>query len=277
MNIEDAGSIENHRGREEGFTVYPVYSRRSGGLSIGINLYPDKKCCNFDCRYCEVFPFANSVRFSQTVMESGLRKAIARAAARDVPVKDICFSGNGEPSISPDFAPALLAAASIRDEAAAGADLVVISNGTGLLREDCFNFLEGAVRPPVSARLWLKLDAGSSEWYEKIDGCDIGFERLTAAIKKFSASNGCVIQTMHCSVNGESPSVEEVCSWAELTAEIAKPGNVRLVQIYGKARPSPHDPACATLPSSSLEERAGALQMAFETAGVRCTPVAVYE
>ncbi|MDR2444373.1 MAG: hypothetical protein LBD44_00350 [Spirochaetaceae bacterium] len=276
MNIENAGTIKNHRSREEGLIVYPVYSRRSAGLSIGINLYPDRKRCNFDCRYCEVFPFANNVTFSQTLMESGLRKTIAEASARNVPVKDICFSGNGEPSISPDFVPALLAAASVREEMAAGADLVVISNGTGLLRQDCFNFLEGVVRPPVSARLWIKLDAGSPAWYEKINGCAIGFDRLTGAVKEFSRNNECVIQTMHCSVNGESPSVEEVCAWAALTAEIAKPGNVRLVQVYGKARPSPHDPVCAALPESSLEERAGALQMAFETAGIR-TSVAIYE
>ena len=256
--------------------MYPVYSRRSAGLSIGINLYPDRKCCNFDCGYCEVFPFANDAAFSQAVMESGLRKTIASAAARSVPVKDICFSGNGEPSISPDFALALLAAASVRDEMAPGADLVVISNGTGLLRQDCFGFLEGAVRPPVSARLWIKLDAGSSAWYEKINGCAIGFAALTGAIKKFSRDNECVIQTMHCSVNGEAPSVEELCAWAALTAEIAKPGNVRLAQVYGKARPSPHDPVCAALPASSLEERADALQMAFETAGVT-TPIAVFE
>jgi histidinol dehydrogenase len=275
--MEDTGTIDNHRGREEGLIVYPVYSRRSGGLSIGVNLYPDRKCCNFDCKYCEVFPFESGVRFSQRVMESGLRKAVAQAAFRKVPVKDICFSGNGEPTLSPDFTPALLAAAAVRDEAAPEADLVVISNGTGLLREDCFSFLEGAVRPPVSARLWLKLDSGGADWYEKIDGCGIGFERLAAAIKEFSRHNGCVIQTMHCSVNGEAPSVEELCAWACLTAEIAKPGKVRLVQVYGKARPSPHDPVCAALPSDSLEERADALRIAFEAAGVTGTPVEVYE
>ncbi|MDR2342922.1 MAG: radical SAM protein [Spirochaetaceae bacterium] len=277
MNTENAGAVENHRSREEGLIVYPVYSRRSGGLSIGVNLYPDKKCCNFNCGYCEVFPFAGGVSFSRAVMESGLRKAIAQAAARNVPVKDICFSGNGEPTMSPDFAPALLAAALVRDEAAAGAELVVISNGTGLLREDCYAFLEQATRPPVLARLWLKLDAGDPVWYEKLDRCDIGFERLTGAIKKFSRRNGCVIQTMHCSVNGELPPLEEICAWAGLTAEIAKPGNVRLVQVYGKARPSPHDPVCAALPASSLEERADALRIAFETAGVKGPPIAIYE
>jgi histidinol dehydrogenase len=49
--------VENHREREKGIIVYPVYSRRSGGLSVGINLFPDKKQCPFDCPYCEVFRF----------------------------------------------------------------------------------------------------------------------------------------------------------------------------------------------------------------------------
>ncbi|MDR2098006.1 MAG: hypothetical protein LBP37_05745 [Spirochaetaceae bacterium] len=269
--------VENHRSREEGLIVYPVYSRRSRGLSIGINLYPDRKCCNFNCKYCEVFPFASEVKFSLEVMESGLRKAIAGAGARNMPVRDICFSGNGEPTLSPGFARALRLAAEIRDSAAHASDLVVISNGTGLLRQDCFDLLRDCVTPPVSLKLWLKLDAGSADWFKKIDGCNTDFERLTGAIKSFSMRNECVIQTMHCSVDGAPPSVEELCAWAALTAEIARPGNVKLVQIYGKARPSPHDPACAALSRDSLEERSDALKMAFETAGLSGTPVEIYE
>jgi histidinol dehydrogenase len=56
--------VENHRSREAGCLVYPVYSRRSRGLSLGINLFPDRKVCSFDCPYCEVFPFETGFRFS---------------------------------------------------------------------------------------------------------------------------------------------------------------------------------------------------------------------
>jgi histidinol dehydrogenase len=281
--MKDAEPVENHRSREEGLIVYPVYSRRSQGLSIGINLYPDKKCCNFNCNYCEVFPFENSVDFSPDLMESALRKTIAHAAARNIPVKDICFSGNGEPTLSPNFAEALRRASTIRDSllvkagAEASCDLVVISNGTGLLRDECFDLLKDCTRPPMGVKLWLKLDAGSADWYKKIDGCSIDFECLSGAVKKFAEQNECVIQTMHCSVNGEAPPIEEICAWAELTAEIAKAGNVRLAQIYGKARPSPRDPVCAALPLYSLEERAGVLKTAFENLGAPDTPIAIYE
>jgi histidinol dehydrogenase len=209
-------------------------------------------------------------------MESGLKKAIAQARARNIPIKDISFSGNGEPTLSADFAGALRLAADIRDKAAAAAELVVISNGAGLLRQDCFELLRDAVRPPVSLKLWVKLDAGGADWFKKIDGCGLDFDRLSGAIKEFSLHNKCVIQTMHCSVDGAPPPVEELCAWAALAAQIAGAGNVSLVQIYGKARPSPHDPVCAALPTDSLEERADALRMAFETAGLT-TPIEVYE
>ena len=47
-------AVQDHSRRYETFTfVYPVISRRSGGLSLGVNLNPDKRC-NFDCIYCEV-------------------------------------------------------------------------------------------------------------------------------------------------------------------------------------------------------------------------------
>ncbi|MDR2658499.1 MAG: hypothetical protein LBC27_00710 [Spirochaetaceae bacterium] len=275
---ETGGTVENHRSREEGLIVYPVYSRRAGGLSIGINLYPDKKYCNFNCAYCEVFPFKNDVSFSIALLESALRKAVANALSRGIPISDICFSGNGEPSISENFAEALRVVSAIRDSMLKDTvSIVIISNGAGLLSENGFDLMQEAVSRYAPVNLWLKLDAGSEDWFRKMDGCAAGFEPLCSAIKEFARHNECVIQTMHCSVNGEPPSAKEMRDWAGLTAEIAKPGNVRLVQIYGKARPSPHDPLCEALPLSSLEERALYLKTAFKNAGVTNTPVAVYE
>jgi histidinol dehydrogenase len=277
-HAEGAGGISNHRSREEGLIVYLVYSRRSCGLSIGVNLYPDRKRCNLDCRYCEVFPFGTEVGFSLAAMESGLRKAIARAKERGADIRDICFSGNGEPTISPHFAEALDAALAVRDSEVPGAELVVISNGAGLLRDGCFAHLEERVRPPASVRAWLKLDAGSADWYRRLNGgSDDEFARLTAAIRRFAGQSECTLQTMHCSVDGAAPDADELQAWATLAAQIAGSGNVRLVQIYGKARPSPHDPACQSLPLASLEERKRILEAAFKDAGLPAPPIEVFE
>ena len=136
--------VTNHRERERGCIVYPVYSRRSEGLSLGINLYPDKKFCRFDCPYCEVFPFSANTVFDIRQMEDDLRFAAESAKKDSITIKDICFSGNGEPALSPFFADALNLAVKIRAENAPGAKLVVITNGTGLLQENIFALLQNA-------------------------------------------------------------------------------------------------------------------------------------
>ena len=170
--------IENHRQREKGVLVYPVYSRRSGGLSVGINLFPDQKSCPFDCPYCEVFPFFTKAVFSIKQLEDDLRSVIADAEERNIQVKDICFSGNGEPSLSPDFPSALELAGRIRGELTPSAKLVLITNGAGLLDQKIFSLLvesaaskEGEDNPALD--IWLKLDAGTPGWYQLINRTEI--------------------------------------------------------------------------------------------------------
>jgi len=287
--------IENHRRREKGVLVYPVYSRRSGGLSVGINLFPDKKHCPFDCPYCEVFPFSTNAVFSCEQMEVDLRAAITAASEQNVPVKDICFSGNGEPSLSPDFPEALKQADSIRREMVPTAELVLITNGAGLLQPEIFSLLKDA----PALNIWLKLDAGTSDWYQKINRTAIPFEQLIAKIKEFAASAPVTIQTMLCAVDGKSPPKEEAQAWETLTLELAAiaaaaggipggtfarsrslGGRFDKVQMYGKARSAPEDPKSQALPIEYLEERAASLRRAFTAANARAQisvpPVEVY-
>jgi len=271
--------VENHREREKGVIVYPVYSRRSGGLSVGINLFPDQKSCPFDCPYCEVFPFSSNAAFSLEQMESDLRYAIDSAQKRNVPVKDICFSGNGEPTLSTVFGEALKTASLVRAEMTPSAELVVITNGAGLLQPAIFSLLRGAAVCP-EFNIWLKLDTGTSGWYQKMNRSPIPFEKLTAKIKEFAACAPVTIQTMLCAIDGESPPHEEVQAWEAFVCELAKiaangTGGIRKVQIYGKARPAPEDPLASSLPESYLEDRATALRRAFADSGI-ITPVEFY-
>jgi histidinol dehydrogenase len=278
--------IENHRKREKGVLVYPVYSRRSGGLSVGINLYPDKKCCPFDCPYCEVFPFSTNAVFSLQQMEEDLHAAVNRALEQNVPVKDICFSGNGEPSLSPDFPAALKLADRVRGELVPEAELVLITNGAGLLQPELFSLLRDAAHNYAThnnaatgsspLNIWLKLDAGTPQWYEKINRTAIPFEKLIEKIKEFVSSAPVTIQTMLCAVDGKGPPPEEAQAWELLVCELAaitttgKGGSIRKVQIYGKARPAPEDPKAKALPVEYLEERAASLRE------ISTLPVEVY-
>jgi histidinol dehydrogenase len=273
------GPVKDHRSREGGAVVYPVYSRRSKGLSVGINLFPDHKVCSFDCPYCEVFPFDTNIQFSVEAMTETLRELLAEARAEPEEVRDICFSGNGEPTISRHFPAALEAAAQIRAELVPRAALVVITNGTGLLRDTTFERLRRAAAGPETLEVWLKLDAGTEDWYAQMNRSALSFDSLVAAIKAFARIAPFTIQTMICAINGTPPPPEEAAAWERLVLELAAFGGVTGVQIYGKARPSPGDPQAAPLPPPVLEERAASLRTALtgpRSPGGKLIPVEVF-
>ena len=291
-NCPPAAPVGDHEGREKGLIVYPVYSRRSGGLSVGVNLFPDKKSCIFDCPYCEVFPFSPGTARRQNAlspgqMEEDLRDAIATALERKIPVKDICFSGNGEPTMSPYFPEALERAGRVRTELVNAAELVLITNGTGLLDERLFSLLRSAALGmlcPPGLNIWLKLDAGTPQWYKKMNRCDIPFEKIVEKIEKFASCAPVTLQTMICAVDGEAPPPEEADAWEKLVLKLAVAAaaesalspaglSLRKVQIYGKARPSPEDPKATALPLEYLEKRGLSLRAAAAAeAGVLLGP-----
>ena len=246
---------------------------------MGVNLFPDKKNCPFDCPYCEVFPFSSNAEFSLEQMECDLRAAIKNAHEQNVPVRDICFSGNGEPTLSAAFGGSLKLAENIRAQAAAQAELVVITNGAGLLQPQIFSLLKDAAKNN-KFNIWLKLDAGTPGWYQKINRTAISFEKITARIKEFTACAPVTIQTMLCAVKGDGPPHDEESAWESLVCELAETaasgtGSIRKVQIYGKARPAPEDPLASPLPASFLEKRASSLRRAFAERNIT-TQVEVY-
>ena len=261
--------------------MYPVYSRRSNGLSVGINLFPGKKYCSFDCPYCEVFPFSNNSGFSADFMEDDLRAAIASVLKRNIPVMDICFSGNGEPTLSPDFPEALEKAGRVRAELVPDAKLVLITNGSFLLEEKLFSLLARAAISP-GLNIWLKLDAGTNFWYKKMNRSVLPFEKIIEKIKEFATAAPVTIQTMICAIDGGGPPKEEAEAWEKLLVELVSTSNdkgnsgIQKVQIYGKARPAPEDPRASELPVICLEERAASLRAALAFTAANIPPVEVY-
>jgi histidinol dehydrogenase len=281
---EPAPFFDHRADREAGSVVYPVYSRRSGGLSIGVNLFPDRKRCSFDCPYCEVFPFRTNLRFSVDAMERGLRGAVA--AAGDEAVKDFCFSGNGEPTLSSDFPDALRTAARLRDELRPDASLVVITNGSALGEPALSDLLAAAAQPRESGGwgldIWLKVDAGTEAWYRKIDRSLVPFDPLRSWIAAFAARSPVTVQTMLCAVDGAGPDGAEEAAWIAFVLGLCLSGNgrdsgVRRVHLYGKARPAPEDPAAEQLPAAVLEARAAALRASLADAGLMGVAVSVFD
>ena len=123
--------------------VYVVRSRRSGGLSVGINLDP-QKTCNFDCVYCEVIDRRAIARHvgrppidaAEVAAELSDRPRRPCAAAPSRP-RDIAFAGDGEPSTFPGFLPLARGVFDARDAAGlSGVPVILITNGSGLGRTE---------------------------------------------------------------------------------------------------------------------------------------------
>ena len=117
----------------------PIFSRRLGS-SLGVNLLPSEgKLCNFDCVYCECgwnkdgiaerkFPLLDDV-------EAALEEKMSRAAAEGTPVDSITFSGNGEPTMHPDFPQIIDVTLRCRDRYFPHAKVSVLSNATLIGRD----------------------------------------------------------------------------------------------------------------------------------------------
>ena len=173
----------------------PIFSRRLGS-SLGVNVLPSKgKLCNFDCVYCECgwnkdgavaerrFPNLQEV-------EEALRSKMQKAASEGVPVDSITFSGNGEPTMNPDFAEIIDVTLRLRDEYFPDAKVSVLSNATLLGREKVAQALR-KVDNPI-----LKIDASSQELVEMINK-PVGTYRLKDVLEHMKAFEGnFILQTM---------------------------------------------------------------------------------
>jgi histidinol dehydrogenase len=267
VRSERLPSVGEHRlEREAGRLVYPVISRRSGGLSLGINLFPDAKVCSFDCPYCEVFPLAPGLPpFSIAELEVELDRFLERGYAQDwkgVPVRDICFSGNGEPTLSPFLGEALSVCARARKahpDILGGAHLVLITNSTGFLVSETQALLyryakeEGLV-------VWAKLDGGNDELYRLMSGSSIELERITRGIEDFARLTPIVIQTMLCEVSGRRPLEADIADYSALLNRLTRGGAlVSEVHLYTFARPTPGG-LCASLSEESLRRIADSVR-----------------
>ena len=150
-----------------GEIVYgPIHSRRLG-VSLGMNLMPvDKKLCTFDCVYCEcgfngeaahpVLPKREEVA---AVLEQKLRALQAEGVRPDV----ITFSGNGEPTLHPDFLGIIEDTCRLRDAFCPSAKVSVLTNSTQLVREEVVRALR------LCDNRILKLDSAITATMRLID------------------------------------------------------------------------------------------------------------
>jgi wyosine [tRNA(Phe)-imidazoG37] synthetase (radical SAM superfamily) len=219
--------------------VYPVISRRSGGLSIGLNVNPDKRC-NFDCIYCQVdrtVP-ATVTKFDVAVAEEELRAILAQdltqyAPFAEVPreqlrLRDIALSGDGEPTTLPNFSETI---AMVARHKPAKVKLVLITDAGGLARADVKRGLE--LMDAHDGEVWAKLDAGTEEYFKFIDRSATPFPQILKNITQCARQRPVVIQSLFLKVHGNGPTAEEIGAYCDRLGEI---GNIKLVQVSTLAR-----------------------------------------
>ena len=162
----------------------PVSSRRLGP-SLGINLFPGKKVCSFDCIYCQYGRTrVLSLRPEGVDLPNveDVREALRRGIKEHPESQYITFSGNGEPTIHPDFHKLVDVAIELRDELLPDALTAVLSNGSALQ----FPRVLSAVKKldvPI-----IKLDAGNDGLWRQINRpCEgITFDKILEGAKSLS-------------------------------------------------------------------------------------------
>ena len=247
--------VQDHSRHFSDFTfVYPVISRRSQGLSIGINVNPDK-VCNFDCIYCEVnrrLPGAVSgVDLSQ--MRDELRAMIGFARNGglakepkfdEVPwltrnIRDIAFSGDGEPTMIHNFDEVVTAVAEVkREKDLDDTKIVLITDAAGLDKATVRAGLE--VMDENNGEVWGKLDAGTEEYFQLVNRTSVKFQRVLNNLRDTAKVRPIVIQSLFLKVHGEPMGAQELESYCEHINDITGAGGqIREVQAYTVARPTP--------------------------------------
>ena len=219
--------------REE--TVFgPIFSRRLGS-SLGINLLPEKgKICNFDCIYCEcgwnrdgrddtVLPTANKVR-------SDLERMLVKLGKEGTPVDSITFSGDGEPTINPEFPQIIDDTLRLRDQYYPKAKVSVLSNATRVHIPEVFAALR-KVDNPI-----MKIDAPTNELVDKINNPAPGYDvdRVIEALKQFKGDF--VLQTCMLRSPDFDSSKSEVVEPMMDIVRLLKP---REWMVYTIDRPTP--------------------------------------
>jgi wyosine [tRNA(Phe)-imidazoG37] synthetase (radical SAM superfamily) len=231
--------------------VYPVLSRRAGGISIGVNLNIDQ-ICNFRCIYCQIDrsqpaesapvdlkQLAGELDHMVTLVTSG---AIFEGVQfGDTPpalrrLNDIALSGDGEPTACPQFPEAVQVCAEVRRRhALSDLKLVLITNASLFHQPRVRQALE--TLDANGGEIWAKLDAGTEDYYRLVARSAVPWRQILDNLREAALVRPIVLQSLWMRIRGEAPSPAELEAYAERLEEIlAAGGRVKLVQIHTIAR-----------------------------------------
>lgn len=271
-------STDDHRRDSAGLRyVYPVVSRRAGGVSLGINLNPNN-ACNWACVYCQVENLSRGgpppldldlltrefEGFLQELLEGDfMQRHVPESARRLV---DVAFSGNGEPTSAHAFPEAVerVAAGLARFDLLGRLPVRLITNGSLLHRSEV---QRGIARlGQLGGEVWFKLDRALADSVETINRVPGNAERISRHLALCADLAPTWVQTCWFALDGAAPVAAERQAYCQLLAPLAK--QLSGVHLYGLARPS-LQPAASRLKRLSEAEMADFAQEIEKQTGLK--------
>ena len=166
-------------------------------------------------------------------------------------VKDIAFSGDGEPTLIHNFAECVQAVAAVkRAEGLAKTRIVLITDGAGLDKADVRRGLE--IMDAHNGEIWGKLDAGSEPYFKLVNRTTVRFERILKNLAETAQARPIVIQSLFLKIRGDAMPSGELDAYCDRLNEIVREGGqVKEVHAYTVARPTP-EPFAAKLSAEEL-------------------------
>jgi wyosine [tRNA(Phe)-imidazoG37] synthetase (radical SAM superfamily) len=247
--------------------VYPVLSRRAGGISIGVNLSLDQ-FCNFHCIYCQVD--RNQPAEAEFIGLDRLAEELDRTIEmvvsgriyegpqfRHTPpllrrLNDIALSGDGEPTAYANFEQVVDVCAEVRRRhGLADVKLVLITNASLLHRPAVLQAL--ATLDANGGEIWAKLDAGTEDYYRLVARSAVPWRQILSNLQEAARKRPIVIQSLWMRIRGEPPPRAELAAYCDRLREILDAGGqIKLVQIHTVAR-KPAEASVAALCNAEVD------------------------
>ena len=254
--------------------VYPVVSRRAGGVSVGINLNPNN-ACNWRCIYCQVPDLVRGTAppVDLMLLENELRGFLDELLHGDfmqsrIPegkrrINDIALSGNGEPTSAAEFAQVIELIGRIRREMAVPEEVktVLITNGSLLHRSEVRQGLRTLVQ--LNGEVWFKLDRASEAGMKLINDTSISMDKVRDNLITAIALCPTWLQTCWFALDGAPPDKQDEEDYLGFIEALLRDGHrPQGVLLYGLARPSrqPEAPRLSALSEAGLQAFAGRIR-----------------
>ena len=241
-------SIHDHSRDLSGLKyIYSVISRRAGGLSVGINLNINN-ACNWQCIYCEI---PNLTRGSPPpieldVLENELRFFLndiihgdymeKNVALENRHLKDIAFSGNGEPTSAEEFPEVISIVEKILNEfnLLHKIKIRLITNGSLMYKASVLQSI--AMLEKINGEVWFKVDSALEESIEIINQINLKPKQILERLQACAQNCPTFIQTCIFTIDGKEPDQKSIDAYINLVKEVKT--TIKGVHIYGLARPS---------------------------------------